>query len=163
MLEFVPAKAGWVTGREWAYGLEPTAVEPGYDAPCEDGENGLSDLLALSDSTLLTLERACLSGAPGTPAFNPVRLFEVELAGADDVSALESLAGRTPRLARKRLVADLTRWRPQLPAPLAALSNFEGVAFGPPGPGGRRTVMLVSDDNFRLTQTTAFVWLALGR
>jgi hypothetical protein len=162
LLEFVPTPAGgWRPGREWAYALEPTPVVAGYDAPCEDGENGLSDLLAVTDSVLLAVERACLVGAPGAPAFNPVRLFEVALTEAEDVSDVESLAGRTPRPARKRLVADLMAWRMRLPSLLATLSNFEGLAFGPSGPGGHPTVMLVSDDNFRPTQTTAFVWLAL--
>jgi hypothetical protein len=46
---------------------------------------------------------------------------------------------------------------------MATLSNFEGMAFGPAGPAAERTVMLVSDDNFREIQTTAFVWLSLGR
>lgn len=163
LLEFVPAGDSWRPGREWAYRLEPTPVVGGYDTPCEDGENGLSDLLAVTDAVLLALERACLMGTADAPAFNPVRLFEVALTDADDVSGFESLAERSPRLVRKRLVADLSAWRTRLPPALATLSNFEGLAFGPLDPGGRPTVMLVSDDNFRPTQTTAFVWLALLR
>lgn len=162
LMEFGHGPDGaWRPGREWAYQLEPTAVVAGYGEPCEDGQNGLSELLALDDTTLLAVERACLLGPPGAPAYNPVRLYEVRLDGADDVSGLPSLDGRAPVLARKRLVLDLASWRPQLPAALATLSNIEGLSFGPPGPRGERTVMLVSDDNFRATQTTAFIWLAL--
>jgi hypothetical protein len=151
----------WAPGREWPYRLEPTPVVAGYDRPCEDGQNGVSSFVALSDTTLLAVERACLLGAAGASAYNPVRLFELSLTGADDVSGIDALAGRSPATVRKRLVLDLASWRADLPVSLAIGSNIEGVALGPPGPKGERTVMLVSDDNFRATQTTAFIWLAL--
>jgi hypothetical protein len=35
------------------------------------------------------------------------------------------------------------------------------VSFGPSGPTGERTIVLVSDDNFRNSQTTAFIWIGL--
>lgn len=162
LVEFARGPDGtWAPGREWPYQLDPTPAVPGYDRACEDGQNGLSDLLALSDTTLLAVERACLLGAPGAPAYNPVRLYEVALDGAEDVAGVASLQGRAPALARKRLVLDLATWRDRLPPVLATLSNIEGLAFGPPGPRGERTVMLVSDDNFRPSQTTAFIWIAL--
>ena len=165
LLEFVERPGtGWTPGREWAYPLEPTAIVPGYDRPCEDGQNGLSDLLALGNDRWLALERACLLGAPGAPAYNPVRVFEVTTARADDVSALASLAGQQVRLVRKRLVLDVTAMLPRLAraAPIFATgSNFEALAAGPAGPRGERTVVLMSDDNLRPTQTTAVLWLAL--
>lgn len=161
LVEFIDGPQGWRPGREWPYRLDATPHVAGYDRPCEDGENGLSEMLALSDTTFLAVERACLVGPPGSPAFNPVRLYEVSVAGADDVSGLASMAGMSPVAARKRLVLDLTEWRSRLPASLATLSNIEGLSFGPPGPNGELTVMLVSDDNFRASQTTAFIWIAL--
>lgn len=160
--EFVRGADGrWAPGREWPYRLEPTPVVAGYDRPCEDGQNGVSSFVALSDTALLAVERACLLGAAGAPAYNPVRLYELTLTGADDVSGIDALAGRSPVTVRKRLVLDLASWRADLPASLGTGSNIEGIALGPPGPKGERTVMLVSDDNFRATQTTAFIWLAL--
>ncbi len=162
IVEFVRGAGGrWASGREWPYRLEPTPVVAGYDRPCEDGQNGVSSFVALSNTTLLAVERACLLGAAGSPAYNPVRLFELTLTGADDVSGIDALAGRSPVAVRKRLVLDLASWRADLPASLGTGSNIEGIALGPPGPRGERTVMLVSDDNFRATQTTAFIWLAL--
>ena len=122
---------------------------------------GVAVLAAAGLGWFLVVERACLLGEPGTPAYNPVRVFEADVAAADDVSAVSSLSAATPRLAAKRLVQDLSPWRPRLPPSLATLANVEGMAFGPPGPRGERTVMLVSDDNFRPTQTTAFLWFAL--
>jgi hypothetical protein len=162
MLEFVERPGrGWAPGREWAYRLEPTAVVPGFPTPCEDGENGLSDMLALGTDRYLTLERACLLGDPGAPAYNPVKLFEVSTRAAEDVSGLPLLAGQAPRLVTKRLVLDVDSVLPQLPALWATGSNFEALALGPPGPRGERTVVLMSDDNLRDTQTTALLWLAL--
>lgn len=162
LVEFVrQASGGWAPAREWPYQLEATATMAGYDRVCEDGQNGLSAFVALTATTLLAVERACLLGAEGAPAYNPVRLYELSLDGADDVSAVPALEGRRLALVRKRLVLDLATWRPQLPPSLQTLSNIEGIAFGPPGPNGERTVMLVSDDNFRPSQTTAFIWIAL--
>lgn len=162
LIEFVArAGGGWAPGREWAYLLEPTAVVAGFPSACADGENGLSDMLALGNERWLTLERACLLGPPGTPAYNPVKLFEVFARGADDVAGLPSLAGRSPRLVTKRLVLDVDTLLPRLPPVWVTGSNFEALAFGPPGPRGERTVVLMSDDNLRPTQTTAVLWLAL--
>ncbi len=161
LLEFVDRPTGWGPGREWAYQLEPTSVVRGYDRPCADGENGLSDMLALTSDRWLMLERACLLGAPDAPAYNPVRVFEVTVGDADDVSGMPSLTGRRPRLVTKRLVLDVDRLLPRLPPLLATGSNFEALAIGPPGPQGERTVVLMSDDNLRPSQTTAVLWLAL--
>lgn len=162
LLEFVGRRGGgWSPGREWAYQLEPTAVVPGYPVPCEDGENGLSDMLALGNDRWLTLERACLLDPAGGPAHNPVKLFEVSTRGADDVSRLPALAGQSPRLVRKRLVLDVDALLPGLPPVWVTGSNFEALALGPPGPRGERTVVVMSDDNLRPTQTTALLWLAL--
>ncbi len=164
LLEFVEhPPTGWAPGREWAYQLEPTSVVPGYDRPCADGENGLSDMLALTRDRWLMLERACLLGGPDAPAYNPVRVFEATVGDAADVSGMPSLAGRQLRLVKKRLVLDVGALLPRLPPLLATGSNFEALALGPPGPRGERTVVLMSDDNLRPTQTTAVLWLALPK
>jgi hypothetical protein len=163
LIEFVADAGAWTPRRQWAYDLDPTPSQPGYGAVCQDGDNGLSELYALDDTQFIALERACLVGAPDAPAFNPVRLYLVDVAGADDVSSHASLAGVDVRPARKRLLLDLTALIPRLPPALATGSNFEGIASGPPAPDGSPTLLLVSDDNFRPSQTLAFVWLKLRR
>ncbi|CAN5865599.1 hypothetical protein BH18ACI5_BH18ACI5_00990 [soil metagenome] len=45
---------------------------------------------------------------------------------------------------------------------LAALDNFEGMAWGPSLPDGRRQLLIVSDDNFSARQLTAFLSFAAG-
>jgi len=159
--EFTDRDGAWTPGREWTYRLEPTRLHAGYATLCEDGANGLSSILALDAMRFLVVERACLLGAPKTPAYNTVRVYEASFAAATDVSTMASLAGQSPVPATKRLIVDLASWVPNFPPSLVTLSNIEGMSFGPPGPKGERTVMLVSDDNFRATQTTAFIWFAL--
>jgi hypothetical protein len=163
LVEFVPQDGGWVPGREWVYRLDATPSLAGYPRTCQDGENGLTELHALDDHRLIAVERACLMDEGGTSVFNPVRLYEVDLTRADDVSSLPSLAAAAPRAAAKRLLLDVTTLAPRLPVTLRSLSNFEGMAAGPPAPGAPDTLLLVSDDNFRPSQTLAFLWLRLTR
>ena len=58
--------------------------------------------------------------------------------------------------ARKTLLLDLSTLAPKLSPALAHLENFEGLAFGPVV-GGMRTLLVMSDDNFRQTQKTSFL------
>ena len=164
LLEFVPAGDTWTPGREWAYDLDPTPRQAGYGGPCTDGENGLSELYALDDHQLIALERACLNATTaGQPAFNPVRLHLVDLDRR-----------------RRRLVACIAGRRHRAPGAQAAAARPDhgdhagaaGTANGgatsrasPPvrrRPTARRRIILVSDDNFRDSQTFAFVWLKLA-
>ena len=76
------------------------------------------------------------------PAFNPVRLHLVDLDGADDVSALPSLAGVTAAPGAQAAAArpdhaDRCGCRRRC----ARWSNFEGIAAGPPAPDGSPTLI----------------------
>lgn len=142
LIEFERNGARWQPGRQWRYMISPTPRVEGFPEVCNDGENGLVDLLALSDTRLLALERACLLDEAGTQTTNPVQLFLVELIGDD---------------ARKTLLLDLSTLAPRLPPALERLDNFEALAFGPSLPNGSRTLLVVSDDNFRATQLTSFL------
>jgi hypothetical protein len=156
LVELVPQVGEWRPGREWVYPLDATAVRPG-ERICDDGENGLTELLALDDTHLLSLERACLLDSQQS-ARNTARVFLVELARADDVSPTGGMPIRSARPVAKRLLVDFDALIPRLPAALARLDNFEGLAFGPSLPDGTRTLLVMSDDNFRPTQRTVFVW-----
>ena len=162
LVEFVPDGDSFRPGREWAYDLDPTPRRIGYTTICQDGENGLSELYALDDRRLIALERACLFGPVGRPAFNPVRLHLVDLDGADDISSQASIAGLDVRPVHKRLLLDLATLTTRVGPELQRWSNFEGIAAGPPAADGSPTIVLVSDDNFRASQTLAFVWLKLS-
>lgn len=129
---------------QYAYRLEPADQGAG-----RAGTNGLTDLVALSDTEFLVTERAY--GEHPT-----VRLFRAEIADATDVLATPALAGSEVTPMRKTLLADLS-----MTPGLHPLDNIEGLTLGPRLPDGRRTVILVSDDNFSPSQVTQFVAFAL--
>ncbi len=121
---------------------------------------GVVEIVALSDSDLLVLERGFVSGEGNT-----VRIFRVSPAGAPDVSGEPTLADPGLAPLAKRLLVDLSdcpAGGAQSPGtqenPL--LDNFEGLAVGPRLSGGRRTLLLQSDDNFNDVQVTRVVALA---
>ncbi len=116
--------------------------------------------MALSNSELLVLERGFVAGEGNT-----VRIFRVSLKGADDVSSVESLAATGLEPVEKELLVDLAdcpsgdATTPGTQAnPL--LDNYESLELGPRLPGGRRSLLLQSDDNFSAGQVTRVV--ALG-
>lgn len=128
----------------------------------ESGQ-GVVEILALSERRLLVLERGFVSGQGNT-----VRIFEVKLSGARDVSGVQSLAEPGLRPVNKKLLVDLADCPPSgatTPGtqrnPL--LDNFESLAFGPDLSGGRRTLILQSDDNFSPGQVTRVLALGVRR
>lgn len=141
LIEFEPSGSILRPGRQWRYDLSPTPVIDGFPNVCSDGENGLVELLAITETMLIALERACVQDPARTAVFNPIQLFAVTLSG---------------NTAKKTRLLDLSTLIPRLSPALAQLENFEGLAFGPPA-GGRPTLLMVSDDNFRATQKTSFL------
>jgi hypothetical protein len=161
LVELVAADGMWQPRRQWVYPLDRTPAPRGFEAICNDGENGLTELLALDDTRLIALERACLQN-PATPAVrNIVRLYLVDVSGATDVAAEPRGSIAAARPATKTLLLDFDSLIRQFPPALATLDNFEALAFGPVLPDGRRTLLVMSDDNFRATQHTVFVWLSI--
>lgn len=138
--------------REHLYWIEPIADEPRSEGGFATA--GLVELVALDRSRLLALERSFSVGRG-----SDVRLYEVDLSRADDILPIPALGGvdlATIRPAEKRLLLDLDRLGIEP-------DNLEGMTLGPPLADGRRTLLLVSDDNFdRQRQVTQLVALALG-
>lgn len=116
--------------------------------------SGLVELLALDKDSLLAMERSFSVGAPGTG--NTIRLYQVELGRADDVNGFDSLATLIPAPvpATKTLLLDLQT----LGIPL---DNVEGMTFGPWLKDGRRSLVLVSDNNFSPAAFTQFLFFAV--
>jgi hypothetical protein len=121
--------------REWRYYQTDPIAEPfvGF------GVNGLVELLPLGKRRLITMERSFSVGAPGTG--NKIKLYLTTL--KKDGSTSKSLLLNLDALG--------------LP-----LDNVEGMTFGPRLRGGKRTLLLVSDNNFAATQFTQFLLFALG-
>ncbi|WP_438764336.1 esterase-like activity of phytase family protein [Kushneria sp. TE3] len=128
-------------------------VEPTPQAPVEgDGfsTNGLVEMLALDEHHLLTLERGFAEGAG-----NDIRLYEIDLSRATNISHLDSLedATGTVRPVQKTLLTSLNDYGFEP-------DNVEGMTFGPALADGRQSLILTSDDNFSDTQSTQFIALA---
>jgi hypothetical protein len=98
--------------------------------PTNFSVNGLVELLALDKHSFLSMERSFSVGAPGTG--NTIKLYTVEISGA--LLDLDALG--------------------------IPLDNVEGMAFGPDLADGRRTLVLVSDNNFAPAQFTQFLLFA---
>ena len=101
----------------------------------------------------LVLERSGREVAERVFKFR-VRLYEARVDGATDVSAVASLRDAALVPMRKRLILDL-----QAAGARGPIDNLEGMAWGPVRPDGRRTLVMVADDNFspqQVTQVLAF-------
>ena len=101
----------------------------------------------------LAMERSFSVGAPGTG--NTIKLYTVDFKGATDVDGLDSITGvKKLKTVDKSLLLDLRT----LGIPL---DNVEGMTLGPRLPDGRRSLVLVSDNNFAASQFTQFLLFAL--
>lgn len=140
------------TGRldkEFVYEVERVQDEP---VPATGfSTNGLVELLPVSPTRLLALERGFSAGVGNT-----VKLYLVDLAGATDVSSLAVLPADRSRVrtANKTLLLDLG-------TDGVKLDNLEALAFGPTLPDGRQSLIVTSDNNFSSTQITQFLAFAL--
>jgi 3-phytase/alkaline phosphatase D len=112
---------------------------------------GLVELLAEGDDRLLALERSFSAGVGYS-----IKLYRVELSGAAPITGRRRLPRREAarRPVTKTLLLDLSDLGIEL-------DNLEGMTWGPPLPDGRRTLVLLSDDNFHDDQVTQFLLLAL--
>ncbi|MBT0567485.1 esterase-like activity of phytase family protein [Williamsia sp. CHRR-6] len=100
-------------------------------------DNGVSEVLAVNATEFLVLER----GYDPATRRNSVKIYIATTRGATNVNGVDTLSGRETPMA-KRLVFDF--------APLMLLrpDNVEGMTFGPMLEGKRRSLVLISDDNF---------------
>jgi 3-phytase len=143
--------------QEFLYITDPVAVPSVPETAFNT--NGLVELLALDNrGTFLALERSFSTGAPGTG--NTIKLYEVRLNGASDISAINSLNAiniNTVKPVEKRLVLNFD----SLGLP-TGLDNVEGMTLGPVLPNGQQSLVLVSDNNFSATQFTQILAFGLA-
>ncbi|GBG40108.1 esterase-like activity of phytase family protein [Mycobacterium montefiorense] len=120
------------------------------DAPTPPvDENGVSDLVALSDTAFLVLER--------TIAVPPeIRVYRVEIGSATNVLNMPSIIGVAVTPMAKSLAVDMNT----MPG-LSPLGNIEGITLGPKLADGRQSVVLVSDNDFSPRKVTAFLLFAM--
>lgn len=148
LLRLDPAGGG--PAGEYLYLTDPVAAPPLIPGTLTVA--GLVELLALDGETLLALERSYSAGVG-----NAVRLYRVSLAGADPLAGRDrlDLAAEPVQPVSKCLLLDLGTLG-------ISLDNLEGMTLGPLLADGRRTLVLVSDDNFNPFQVTQVLAFALG-
>jgi hypothetical protein len=121
-------------------------------------------MLAIGDRQFITIERSFAIGAAtpgvaattnGLPTGNTIRLFYADAREATDVSGLNSIVGQPITPVKKQLLLDLSTLKHD-DGSVLALDNIEGLTFGPMV-DGKRTLILVSDNNFGPNQFTQFV------
>jgi 3-phytase/alkaline phosphatase D len=139
--------------KEFLYFTDSIPVSP--DPADGFADNGLVELLAIDNTgTFLALERSFAEGVG-----NNLRLYEVRLQGATDLSSFDSLTdeeGETievDAVAQKKLLLDFRDLGIQL-------DNSEAISFGPTLPDGRQSLIVASANNFSDNQITQF--LAFG-
>ncbi|MEL6797269.1 MAG: esterase-like activity of phytase family protein [Planctomycetota bacterium] len=137
------AKANTEPIAQVVYPLGPTPDDVAF------GNTGLTDLLGLADGRLLSVERTFTP----TGTFR-VDLFVVDPSEATDVLSVDSLKDADFTPATKTHVATLNDLAP-------TVLNVEGVCFGPTLDDGIRTLVFVSDSDFRPGIPTVFTALAI--
>jgi hypothetical protein len=151
-------RQGRVTA-QYPYMVEPLPVGTAQDV--KKGDNGLVDMLALDQDTLLTLERSYI------PRLDRVfvKIFKIDLRAAQDVSRYFSLKKPDNEIhfLEKKLILDLDSIVPQLTEGFRSLDNIEGISFGPLLSDGTPTLLLVSDGNFYQKQRTQFIAFTIER
>ena len=118
--------------------LRPTA--PGA------ADNGVAEILMIDQSRMLVLER---SYSPG--AGNSLRVYMIDTRDGSDVLNVPALTPGQYTPVTKRLLINFDSLG------LKKLDNTEGMTLGPRLQNGNRTLIFVSDDNFRASQITQFL------
>jgi 3-phytase len=139
--------------RQYVYMTDPIAQAP---VPATAfAVSGLVELLPFNDEFMLSMERSFSVGAPtlGNTG-NTIKLYSVAIPGADNIDGADSIVGLNAQPLQKTLLLNLDA----LGIPL---DNVEGMTIGPPLPDGRRSLVLVSDNNFAPSQFTQFLLFAL--
>ncbi len=127
---------------QYAYLIDAVANAP-------QNTNGMTEILALTDSLYLVLERSFEENQ----GFN-AKLYEIDISQASDISSLDSLAQQAFTPVSKRLLLDFST------LDQSSLSlNLEGMCWGPRLANGHRSLVLVADNNFNALIPSFFVAL----
>ena len=123
----------WKPAGQWAYRTDPI----GGRNFAGKARSGVAEMCCLDDGTVLVLEREMSVKGGGilpVPSFR-CRIYEVDFAGATDVSGISSLNGATYRPAGKKAVFDKD----------TGFAMYEGLCLGPLLADGSRSLLMISD------------------
>jgi hypothetical protein len=124
-------------GAEYIYDVGAVPFPPARQG--DFSTNGVPDMLALSATEFIVIERAYL----------------IDTRGATDVSGWPTIKGRDVVPVKRTMLLDLSSLKND-DGSVLALDNVEGISFGPMF-NGKRTLVLVSDNNFNPAQFTQFI------
>ena len=152
-------------GAEFVYEIGPVPFPPAREG--DFATNGVPEMLALSEHEFIAIERAFAVGAqtPGVaahtrqPSSNTIKLYRIDTRGATDVRGWPTIRGKDVVPVRRELLLDLSTLRND-DGSVLALDNIEGLTIGP-SYQGKRTLILISDNNFNPAQFTQFIALTL--
>jgi hypothetical protein len=132
---------------QYAYELPPIPVNAAPGAPFGP-DNGLPELLAISNNQFIAVERAFAFGVGNT--------IRLTLTGFDatttDVSSLASLTGASYTPMSRELLLEMP-----IVYQGVTLDNIEALTWGKTLANGNRTLVLAADNNFSATQTNLFM------
>jgi hypothetical protein len=129
---------------QYAYKLEPVAHPSVPDTAFH--VNGVSDILVLSQTQLLVMERSFSTGVKN----NTIRVFKVNLQKATDINTIRSLQETKSFIpAQKELLLNFDELD-------MFVDNVEGMTFGPVLANGHRSLIFVVDNNFDKREETQF-------
>jgi len=132
---------------QYVYELPPIPVDAVPGAPFGP-DNGLPELLAISDTEFIAVERAFAFGVGNT-----IRLVLTSLDGATDVSGVTSLEGASYTPMSQELLLEMP-----ITYQGVTLDNIEAIAWGKTLANGNRTLVLAADNNFNAaTQSNLFM------
>ena len=130
---------------QYAYKLDPVAHVP--NPPDAFKINGIPDILWIGNNRLLVIERSFSTGNPACT----IKVFLADISEATNIINNNSLKTNTDfKPISKKLLLNMDSLR-------TYIDNIEGVTFGPELPGGRKTLLFVSDNNFSARQKTQFL------
>ncbi|WP_373998217.1 esterase-like activity of phytase family protein [Bdellovibrio bacteriovorus] len=146
---------GYKVAAEYAYNLDAvSSTDKGHEV-----FRGVSEILALSENKLIVMERG-VRVSPKNLLAKTTKLYLADLTSGTDVSKLAQLGEGPFKGASKTALidfeTDLTKSRPG-----KSVENFEAMAWGPKLADGRRSLLVMVDDNFSKKEVTELLVFAV--
>lgn len=145
------AQSNYSAIAEYAYQVDALAKD---DQKGSEVFRGVSEILSLDEKKILVLERGVRLTSRGLAPTGAIYL--ADLSAAQDVSHVANLSEHAVKaISKKKLVdfeKDLSKERAAV-----AVENFEGLAWGPTLPNGKKSLLVISDNNFAKGKKTEFL------
>lgn len=139
---------------------EPNGAVAEHVYRLEDSRFGVNELLAVSHSSALAIERDSEAGSEATAK----RIYWIDWSAASDVSGLDQLpSGDLPAhvaSVKKRLLIDLLDPRFGM-AGKRCPEKFEGLAFGPRLADGSRLLVVTVDNDFEADTDSVLLFFSV--